>query len=412
MILYPITLLLSFPVVFSYDRLTNFRHRRMPLAQSGSIGVQTTKRNVPFIIRVPYTKIVPSNSLFSHSFSWKAKQTPPPVPIAVAALKSVDDPSTATTAPQTLPDVEVRQFHSQDTNGQVVFGFNAPDQMRIEQRNADGTVHGTYSYLDPYGQVIKRQYWDTGAGFHVTSNTYPLNELSNSNENFRQNVAGGGSVPYTPEVQAARDLHFQLYQQALASFLPNANTAQTQNDLRRNASVPAEEDNALSKPVNDSTAVAASSDAIIVTPSVAVSEDADSSSASSQLSSSSSWTTIATATASQAAQAAATSTSATVNLRDDDESAADEDHGSINIVEPDTENGSIVIQKPEYLRISWTTENKKYRISPAVNVNNHQNDDHWSLKSVIPSTSTNNSTRSASSSDVSNMTRFILQGSK
>lgn len=35
-----------------------------------------------------------------------------------------------------------------------------------------------------------------------------------------QQVAESG-VQYTPEVQAARDLHFQLYQQALASLLPS-----------------------------------------------------------------------------------------------------------------------------------------------------------------------------------------------
>lgn len=34
-----------------------------------------------------------------------------------------------------------------------------------------------------------------------------------------------------------------------------------------------------------------------------------------------------------------------------------------NTVEPHTQNGSIVIQNPEYLRISWTTENKKYRLN-------------------------------------------------
>lgn len=161
---------LLFSVVSSRETSTNFRNRRMPrpIAQSGlsggGVGFQT-KRNLPFVIRVPYSKIVPSNALFSHSVSWKTKQAPPPRPSPVAA-KSAADESTATaaatasssTVSQTLADVQVSQFHSQDTNGQVVFGFNAPDQMRIEQRNADGTVHGTYSYLDPYGQVIKVNY--------------------------------------------------------------------------------------------------------------------------------------------------------------------------------------------------------------------------------------------------------------
>ena len=63
---------------------------------------------------------------------------------------------------------------------------------------------------------FQRQYWDTGSGFHVTSNTYPLNgPVPGGQGNGQQ------AVPYTPEVQAARDLHFQLYQQALSSLLPS-----------------------------------------------------------------------------------------------------------------------------------------------------------------------------------------------
>lgn len=46
------------------------------------------------------------------------------------------------------------------------------------------------------------QYWDDGTGFHTSGNAGP----------------GGyyGDQPYyTPEVQAARDRHFELYEQAL-----------------------------------------------------------------------------------------------------------------------------------------------------------------------------------------------------
>lgn len=110
------------------------------------------RRHAPFVIRVPYAKIVPTNPLFSHSIAWKAKRVSPK---SENAAEQAQAQSQQTPLPQPPPEVEVSQFHSQDTNGQVMFGFNAPDQMRIESRNADGTVHGTYSYLDPYGQIIK-----------------------------------------------------------------------------------------------------------------------------------------------------------------------------------------------------------------------------------------------------------------
>lgn len=128
------------PVVLTYDRTANFRNRRMLLLQPHQ------RKNTPFVIRVPYSKVIPSNPLFSHSVAWKAK---------IPQVKSREEQSPSSAQQQEQPDPEVTQFHSQDMNGQVVFGFNAPDQMRIETRNADGTVHGTYSYLDPHGQVIK-----------------------------------------------------------------------------------------------------------------------------------------------------------------------------------------------------------------------------------------------------------------
>lgn len=110
------------------------------------------RKNVPFVIRVPYSKIVPNNPVFSHSVAWKAKQ---PQPMKSSKEDSEQSQQQQEQEQPQQSDLEVSQFHSQDTNGQVVFGFNSPDQMRIETRNADGTVHGTYSYLDPYGQIIK-----------------------------------------------------------------------------------------------------------------------------------------------------------------------------------------------------------------------------------------------------------------
>lgn len=146
----------------TYDRFSNFRTRRNLLLQPHQ------PNNPPFVIRVPYSKIVAGNPIFTHSVAWKAKparaknddvkqqnERDPQLSPESEQLQQSQQQRQSTPASPPSSDVEISQFHSQDTNGQVVFGFNSPDQMRIETRNADGTVHGTYSYLDPTGQVIK-----------------------------------------------------------------------------------------------------------------------------------------------------------------------------------------------------------------------------------------------------------------
>lgn len=45
--------------------------------------------------------------------------------------------------------------HFQDAAGRVVFGFNTPDQTRMEARALDGSVRGSYSYQDPTGKIVK-----------------------------------------------------------------------------------------------------------------------------------------------------------------------------------------------------------------------------------------------------------------
>jgi hypothetical protein len=50
---------------------------------------------------------------------------------------------------------EASQFHSQDNRGRALFGYMTPDQARIEARSEDGTVRGSYSYLDAWGKAVK-----------------------------------------------------------------------------------------------------------------------------------------------------------------------------------------------------------------------------------------------------------------
>jgi hypothetical protein len=54
-----------------------------------------------------------------------------------------------------LIEGETLQFHSQDGKGRALFGYTTPVQARIESRSEDGTVRGSYSYLDAWGKAIK-----------------------------------------------------------------------------------------------------------------------------------------------------------------------------------------------------------------------------------------------------------------
>ncbi|XP_054263324.1 uncharacterized protein LOC128986815 [Macrosteles quadrilineatus] len=154
----------------------------------------------------------------------------------------VSNTVTFTLDPHADPDdtFEVAQFHSQDAAGRVVFGFNTPDQSRMEARALDGSVRGSYSYQDPTGKTVKMHYWDDGAGFHTVGNNLPASYYA--------------SPQYTPEVQAARERHFLLYRQALASAMAQSPGSYEDDDTESAGSSVSEDstDASVSKPESTS----------------------------------------------------------------------------------------------------------------------------------------------------------------
>ncbi|KAF4523669.1 hypothetical protein B566_EDAN006039, partial [Ephemera danica] len=95
---------------------------------------------------------------------------------------------------------ESTQFHSQDGQGQFIFGHSSPEQVRLESRTADGTVRGSYSYINPEGRTIKVTYTAGENGFQPVED--PNSDVLPK------------PVTETPEVAAARALHARLYDQA------------------------------------------------------------------------------------------------------------------------------------------------------------------------------------------------------
>jgi hypothetical protein len=69
--------------------------------------------------------------------------------------KSTNDHTKQHLGNEELVEGETSQFHTQDGKGRALFGYTTPVQARIESRSEDGTVRGSYSYLDAWGKAIK-----------------------------------------------------------------------------------------------------------------------------------------------------------------------------------------------------------------------------------------------------------------
>ena len=75
----------------------------------------------------------------------------PQVPVAAPAVVAQQVPVAA--APAFVAPV-ANQHHAQDEWGQYQYGYNTADSAKLEQRLADGSVRGTYSYVDANGKRI------------------------------------------------------------------------------------------------------------------------------------------------------------------------------------------------------------------------------------------------------------------
>lgn len=106
----------------------------------------------------------------------------------------------------------------QDTLGNYEIKYFLGDTTRIERRNQDGTVTGSYSYVDSNGVVQTVQYVAGPQGFVVLDGP-------NNNVDLAPQFAVPPSpwvplvplpepVKDTPEVLAARAEHFALVEEA------------------------------------------------------------------------------------------------------------------------------------------------------------------------------------------------------
>merc|ERR1712038_79427 len=94
----------------------------------------------------------------------------PQVPVAAPAVVAPQVPVVA--APAFVAPV-ANQHHAQDEWGQYQYGYTNEDSTKLEQRLADGSVRGTYSYVDANGIVQRVDYISDALGFRVAATNLP-----------------------------------------------------------------------------------------------------------------------------------------------------------------------------------------------------------------------------------------------
>ena len=66
------------------------------------------------------------------------------------------------------------QYHAQDAYGRYSFGYNAGTSARDETRDAYGNVHGSFTYVDSYGNLQTQHYVAGKNGFQVEGTNLPV----------------------------------------------------------------------------------------------------------------------------------------------------------------------------------------------------------------------------------------------
>jgi len=131
-------------------------------------------------------------------------------------------------APAAIPAPAVSsQFHSQDEFGNVAHGYSDLNSVKHEQGNAHLGVTGSYSYVDPNGQVQTTNYIADALGFRVQATNLPVAPAAPAAPEVALPVApvytgkapvfdlvGPSPVMDTPEVVAARAEHLAAVEAA------------------------------------------------------------------------------------------------------------------------------------------------------------------------------------------------------
>jgi len=155
------------------------------------------------------TPVVKAATPMSSHFVVQTKPVVVAHPVVKSASVAVASPVIVAAAPEPLdapnppmPSLNVPfvggQFHAQDEMGQYAFGHHGGSSTRVETRDYLGRVTGSFSYVNPEGEVHVRKYAAaSGIGFKVAGSDIPVD---------------------TPEVAAAKISHAEAIATAKAAF--------------------------------------------------------------------------------------------------------------------------------------------------------------------------------------------------
>ncbi|XP_076032000.1 uncharacterized protein LOC143019909 [Oratosquilla oratoria] len=106
---------------------------------------------------------------------------------------------------------EVNNEYEQGSDGAYRFSYSLPHQERHEERNSDGTVTGSYGFVDDAGEEVSVKYVADEEGFRVESDALPQ------------------APEYTDEVKKAREEFFKIYEETL-KFLESFDSDEDSDD--------------------------------------------------------------------------------------------------------------------------------------------------------------------------------------
>ncbi|XP_028137854.1 cuticle protein-like [Diabrotica virgifera virgifera] len=123
------------------------------------------------------------------------------------------------------------QYHSQDSLGQYTYGYANHLSAKSEARAFDGSVLGSYSYLDPSGKIQSVEYAADDQGFRATSSNLPVAPAVPE----VPVVAVPVPIQDTPEVVEARAKHLAAVEEAKS----RAGQDEIQAEDRNSVEIPA-----------------------------------------------------------------------------------------------------------------------------------------------------------------------------
>lgn len=72
-----------------------------------------------------------------------------------------------------VPAVTSSQYHAQDESGQYSYGYSSNLSTKQESKTADGTVTGSYTYVDAHGLLQTVNYISDALGFRAAGTNIP-----------------------------------------------------------------------------------------------------------------------------------------------------------------------------------------------------------------------------------------------